>query len=98
MGGGTPQGTSVAAQSSSRRFVFFFDSSASAKAKSASSKPTRELKGDQSVAGGAVGDNGGASKMRNSPCSLHRLAIGPGISQRGGGAVRHVCAAPVRNG
>lgn len=44
------------------------------KMKSASSKPIWEVKGNQSVAGRAVGNAGGTSVVRNSPCSLHRLA------------------------
>ena len=75
MGGTRPWGTRVAAQSSSRWFTFFFDNSASVKVKSASSKPVRELKGNQSVSDRATGGASGASEVRNSPCSLHRSAI-----------------------
>ena len=89
---------SVAAQSSSRWFVFFLDSSASAKMKFESSKAVRELKGNQSAVDCTVGDIGGASEVRNSPCSLHRLAAGKEIErQRGKGNLKRVCV-PVRNG
>ena len=66
----------MAVQSSSKRLVFFFDISALVKMKSASSNPTRDSKGNQSVVGNASGDSSGASEGRNSPRSLHRLATG----------------------
>ena len=91
-GGRTSWGTRVAAQSSSKRLIFFFESSASVKTKSASSKPTQELKGNQSVCDGTAGGSGVASAVRNSPSLLHRVAIGvqesSSVSQ--GNAVRNV--------
>ena len=76
IGGGMLRWIRVAVQSSSKRSVFFFNSSASVKMKFASLNPMRDSKGNQSVVGNTSGDGGGMSEVINSPCSLHRWATG----------------------
>jgi hypothetical protein len=75
MGGESSWGTSVAAHSSRSLSVFLRESSASVNTNSASSKPARDVKGDQSLFALMVGTSGGASGGMGSPYLSQRCPV-----------------------
>jgi len=78
MGAESLWGTSVAAQSSRMWLIFFCESSASVNRKSASSKPTRDVKGDQSFSAFGVVNSGEVFGGINAPFLSQRWAASRG--------------------